>query len=138
MPARVAARQAGEVDLHMHSTASDGALPPAQVVAAAAAVGLSAIALTDHDTMAGVAEAEDAAAALGIRVVRGVELSAHEADREIHLLALHVSNREVIESRLADFREGREERAKSIVDRLRSLGVGVELDTVMEEAAGGW
>ena len=105
---------AGEVDLHMHSTASDGALPPAQVVSAAKAAGLSAIALTDHDTMAGVDEAIAAGATSGVRVVRGVELSAHSGANEIHLLALHVANPEPIEASLAVFRGSRELRAKSI------------------------
>jgi len=132
-----AGSQPGEVDLHMHSTASDGALAPAQVVAAAAGAGLSAIALTDHDTMAGVPEAEAAAASLGIRIVWGVELSAYEGAREIHLLALHVSRPALIESRLAMFRDAREVRARSIVDRLRTLGVELDLEAVLEEAAGG-
>ncbi|MDO8501037.1 MAG: PHP domain-containing protein [Gemmatimonadaceae bacterium] len=137
MPDGATARPPGEVDLHMHSTASDGALAPAKVVDAARAVGLSAIALTDHDTLAGVAEAETAAAPFGIRVVTGVELSAHDGAKEIHLLALHVSRPSVIESRLSGFRDARETRARDIVDKLRRLGVNVDLQAVMEEAAGG-
>ena len=128
---------AGEVDLHMHSTASDGALPPAQVVSAAKAAGLSAIALTDHDTMAGVDEAIAAGATSGVRVVRGVELSAHSGANEIHLLALHVANPEPIEASLAVFRGSRELRAKSIVALLNKLGIHVTLESVMSEAAGG-
>lgn len=126
-----------EVDLHMHSTASDGALPPAEVVAAARAVGLSAIALTDHDTMAGVEEAVHAADQVGIRVVPGVELSAHDGAQEIHILALHVARPGPLESRLAYFRTARELRARSIVERLNALGIGVDYDAVMSEAAGG-
>lgn len=126
-----------EVDLHMHSTASDGALPPAQVVAAAHAAGLSAIALTDHDTMAGIDEAVAAANLVGMRVVHGVELSAHDGPEEIHLLALHVSRRGPLESRLAYFRDGREVRAQRIVARLNELGVPVTVESVMTEAAGG-
>lgn len=127
----------GQVDLHMHSTASDGSLAPARVVDAAHAAGLSAISLTDHDTMAGLPEAEEAAAAFGIRVVAGVELSAHDGAREIHLLALHVGKRELIETRLSGFRDARETRAASIVDKLRHIGIDVNIDTVMAEAAGG-
>jgi len=136
-PAGGAARPAGEVDLHMHSTASDGALSPSAVVAAAGAAGLAAIALTDHDTLAGLAEAERAAASLGIRVVNGVELSAHDGTREVHILALHVTRPMLIESRLVAFREARAIRARDIVDKLRWLGIKVDLDTVMAEAAGG-
>jgi hypothetical protein len=121
----------------MHSTASDGSLAPSAVVEAARAAGLSAIALTDHDTLAGLQEAELAAAPFGIRVVRGVELSAHDGPREIHLLALHVSKPEKLEQELAVFRDAREERAKNIVERLRRLGIDVDLETVMQEAGGG-
>jgi predicted metal-dependent phosphoesterase TrpH len=131
------AAQQAEVDLHMHSTASDGALPPAQVVAAARAAGLAAIALTDHDTMAGVPEAVEAADAVGIRVIPGVELSAHDGAEEIHILALHVKRTGPLESRLAYFRTARELRARKIVERLNSLGISVGYESVVAEAAGG-
>src|SRR5690242_20589614 len=121
----------------MHSTASDGALPPAQVVAAAHAAGLAAIALTDHDTLGGVDEAVTAGSAVGIRVVPGVELSAHDGPNEVHLLALHVSKRGPLETRLAYFRNAREARAQSIVRKLNTLGVNVDIDSVMREADGG-
>jgi predicted metal-dependent phosphoesterase TrpH len=68
------------VDLHMHSTASDGSRAPADVVRAAAKAKLAAIALTDHDTVAGLDEARHAGEALGVRVIPGVELSAVEGD----------------------------------------------------------
>ena len=132
-----AVAQAGEVDLHMHSTASDGALPPEQVVAAAVSAGLAAIALTDHDTMAGVDAAIAAGNVAGIRVVRGVELSAHNGANEIHVLALHVSRPEPIEASLTMFRATRELRAASIVKLLNGLGIAVTLESVMAEAAGG-
>ncbi|MEO5902803.1 MAG: PHP domain-containing protein, partial [Gemmatimonadaceae bacterium] len=134
---RAAVAQSGEVDLHMHSTASDGALAPADVVAAAKNAGLAAIALTDHDTLDGIPEATTAANAVGMRVVPGVELSAHDGAREIHILALHVSNPGALEIRLASFRRSRETRASRIVDRLNEIGVAVELESVMAEAAGG-
>ncbi len=134
---RAAAAQLGEVDLHMHSTASDGALAPADVVVAANNAGLAAIALTDHDTLDGIPEATTAANAVGIRVVPGVELSAHDGAREIHILALHVSNPGPLEIRLASFRRSRETRAKRIVDRLNEIGVALEIESVMAEAAGG-
>lgn len=126
----------GFVDLHTHSTASDGTLPPEQVVAAAHAAGLSALALTDHDTLAGFPAAARAGETLGVRVVPGVELSAHDGNSEIHILALHVTRLAVLESRLETFREGRTLRASQIVDRLRGLGVDISVDTVMQEANG--
>jgi predicted metal-dependent phosphoesterase TrpH len=127
----------GEIDLHMHSTASDGALAPAQVVAAAHAARLSAIALTDHDTMQGLDEAVSAGEALGVRVIRGVELSAHDGPDEIHVLALHVSRPGPLEQSLAGFRAAREQRAHHIVEQLNTLGVPVTIDAVISEAAGG-
>lgn len=132
-----AAALPGEVDLHMHSTASDGSLAPSAVVQAAHAAGLSAIALTDHDTLAGLAEATAEGARLGVRVVRAVELSAHDGSREIHILALHVGHSAPLEASLSAFRDAREARAARIVDQLRSLGVTIFLDAVMAEANGG-
>lgn len=121
----------------MHSTASDGALPPAEVVTAAHAAGIAAIALTDHDTMAGIDEAVAAANAVGMRVVHGVELSAHDGPEEIHLLALHVSVRGPLESHLQQFRDARKVRAQRMVDRLSDLGIPVTMDAVLVEADGG-
>ena len=122
------------VDLHLHSTASDGILPPEQVVAAASRAGISAMALTDHDTLAGVEAAVAAGRAYGVRVVPGVELSAYDGDREVHLLVLHVSRREVIEARLQEFQRTRLRRAEEIVSRLNGAGVPLSFDAVMTEA----
>jgi predicted metal-dependent phosphoesterase TrpH len=134
---RAAVALPGEVDLHMHSTASDGSLPPEEVVAAAKIAGVAAIALTDHDNLDGIPEATRAANAAGIRVVPGVELSAYDGAREIHLLALHVSNPGPLELRLSMFRNARETRAQQIVDQLNRIGVPVTFESVMVEAAGG-
>lgn len=125
------------VDLHMHSTASDGLLAPAAVVAAARAAGLTAIALTDHDTLEGVPEARGAGDAIGMRVVAGVELSAHEGDRELHVLGLHLTRLSVLEDRLAALRTTRRTRAAQIVEKLRALGFPIELDAVWREAGDG-
>lgn len=122
------------VDLHMHSTASDGSLAPEAVVAAAAAASLVAIALTDHDTVAGIGAARDAGARLGVRVVAGVELSATDAGAETHLLGLHLVRLDAIERHLAVFRRTRRERAGRIVERLHELGVPLPLDAVLAEA----
>ncbi len=125
------------VDLHSHSTASDGAVSPTVAVERAHRAGVYALALTDHDTIAGVAEAETAAAAVGLRLVVGAELSAHDGEREIHLLALHIARRDVIESALVRFREQRSERAEEIVRLLQQHGLNVTFDAVLAEAAGG-
>ncbi len=125
------------VDLHMHSTASDGSRAPADVVRAAAAAGLAAIALTDHDTVGGLAEAGAAGTALGVRIVNGVELSAVEGDAETHLLGLHLRDVVVIERELGALRDMRERRGQRIVDKLVALGVQVTFEDVLAQAGGG-
>jgi predicted metal-dependent phosphoesterase TrpH len=125
------------VDLHAHSTASDGSRAPADVIREAKRVGLAAIALTDHDTLDGIAEATRMGAELGVRVVPGVELSAVEGDVETHILGLHLSDTREMEAKLVELREMRRSRAERIVARLNELGVRVELAAVLEQAAGG-
>jgi predicted metal-dependent phosphoesterase TrpH len=125
------------VDLHTHSTASDGILPPEQVVEAAARCGLGAIALTDHDTIAGVPAARAAGERLGIRVVAGVELSAFQEDQEVHLLALHLSQLDALEKRLGELRVLRHTRARQIVEKLNTLGVPLTLEEVLQQCNGG-
>jgi predicted metal-dependent phosphoesterase TrpH len=125
------------VDLHTHSTASDGTLPPEQVIEAAARCGLRAIALTDHDTIGGVAAARSAGDRLGIRVIAGVELSAFKEDHEVHLLALHLTHLEALEKRLLELRAQRFTRAERIVDKLNALGIPVTFDEVLAQANGG-
>jgi predicted metal-dependent phosphoesterase TrpH len=125
------------VDLHVHSTASDGHLPPTAVVEAARTAGLTAMALTDHDTVGGVAEAQAAGERLGVRVVAGAELSAHLFGEEIHLLALHIDRVDVIATELTRFRDDRVTRAEQMVARLGQHGVTVTMDDVLREAAGG-
>jgi predicted metal-dependent phosphoesterase TrpH len=127
----------GFVDLHMHSTASDGSRAPADVIRAAARAKLAAIALTDHDTVAGLAEAERAGEELGVRVIAGVELSAVEGDVETHLLGLHLRDTDVLERALIGLREMRERRARRIVERLDGLGVHITMDAVLAQAADG-
>jgi 3',5'-nucleoside bisphosphate phosphatase len=125
------APNARRIDLHLHSTASDGMLSPAEVVAAAASGGVAVIALTDHDSIAGIAEARRAGAEVAVRIVTGVELSAHDDEREVHVLGLHVERLEALGARLADLARGRHERAREIVERLNAVGVGIEFDDVI-------
>lgn len=126
-----------QVDLHTHSTASDGTLPPEKVVEAAERCGLKAIALTDHDTIAGVPAAREAGERLGIRVITGVELSAFEGDHEVHVLALHLSHLEALQKRLLELRAQRLARAGKIVEKLNALGIGITLDEVLLQSDGG-
>lgn len=122
------------VDLHSHSTASDGSRAPADVVREAKRIGLSALALTDHDTVAGVAEAAATGTELGVRVVAGIELSAVERDTETHILGLHLADLHEMEARLVQLREMRRGRAERMVVRLNELGVRVEFAAVLDQA----
>ena len=133
-PARVGGPEGAHVDLHAHSTASDGSRSPTAVVAAAKAAGLSAIALTDHDTMDGVAEAVAAGDTFGLRVVPGVELSATDDQREVHLLGLHITRPVAIEESLREFRDRRHARAVEIVAKLNALGVPITFEDVLGRA----
>ena len=125
------------VDLHMHSTASDGSVGPADLVAAAHRAGLCAIALTDHDTVDGVLEAQAAGDALGLRVIAGVELSAVDDGDEIHVLGLHLVHPEHIAAALDELKEARRERAKITVETLNALGIPVTLEAVFVAAGVG-
>ena len=125
------------VDLHAHSTASDGSQAPAAAVEAAHKAGLAAFALTDHDTLAGIPEAQEAADHLGIRLVPGVELSVHQGTVEVHLLGLHIRDVAVLQQRLEAIRDQRRTRAIEIVARLNAVGVPLAVDAVLAAAAGG-
>ncbi len=126
------------VDLHLHSTASDGTEAPAHVVRRAADAGLSAIALTDHDTLGGVEEAVAAGASMGLRVVPGCEFSVAARWGEMHLLGYQLPlSSPALDRFLADQREQRRLRAVEIVRRLHRAGIAVTMDDVMREANGG-
>ena len=133
----VPAGLAAFVDLHMHSTASDGSRAPADVVRAASAAGLVGIALTDHDSVAGLAEARAAGEELGVRVVNGVELSAVEGTTETHVLGLHLRDLGVLDRGLAELREMRVRRGERIVERLNELGVSVTFADVLTHSGAG-
>ena len=125
------------VDLHTHSTASDGARAPRDVVRAARELNLSAIALTDHDTVDGLADAADEGRIQGVRVVPGIELSAVEGDSETHVLGLHLQQMGRLDTQLRSLRAMRLTRAERIVARLNELGVRVTLEDVLTQSAGG-
>lgn len=128
---------APHVDLHAHSTASDGSQSPTGAIAAAHHAGLSAFALTDHDTLGGIAEAQIAADAVGLRLVPGVELSVHQDGVEVHLLGLHIRDVDALQGKLERYRDHRRLRAEEMVARLNALGVAVTMEAVLAVAAGG-
>lgn len=127
------------VDLHVHSSCSDGRLTPGDVVEAAASAGLAVLALTDHDTAAGHAEASAAARVAGLEFVPGIELSTHdEVIGATHLLGYHVDGTApTLAAFLAKARDGRRDRAREMVDRLNGLGVEVTVDEVFAQASEG-
>ncbi len=122
------------VDLQVHTTASDGVLAPTAVVEAAVRAKLAAIAITDHDSISGLPEAEEAGARLGVRIVPGVELAAHFESDEYHLLGLHLEDREAIEGDLRAFRQERIARAEEMVRVLNSHDIAVTMDAVLVHA----
>jgi predicted metal-dependent phosphoesterase TrpH len=126
------------VDLHCHSTASDGEYAPAEVARRAHAAGLAAIALTDHDTTGGVPEATRVGEALGVRIVSGCEFSVKAPWGELHLLGYFLPPGHArLEEFLAGTRAARQRRAEQIVAHLRRLGVAIELGDIVRAADGG-
>ena len=117
-------------DLQSHSTHSDGALPPAEVVARAAAAGVELLALTDHDTVAGVAEALAAAREHGIRLSPAAELSSvHGEHEDLHILGYEIDPADpALLAALEDFRADRGRRILAMADRLRELGFALDDD----------
>lgn len=118
------------VDLHMHSTFSDGRYTPTQLVEVAAAKGLAVLALTDHDSWNGVAEAQAAAARLGnIRVLTGVELGTQCENDSVHILGYHVNmNCEPLHAKMDEMRHGRELRLTRMLAKLDGLGYHIEVE----------
>ncbi|WP_019136471.1 PHP domain-containing protein [Cellulomonas massiliensis] len=124
------------IDLHTHSTASDGTQSPAQVVAAAREAGLDVVALTDHDTTAGWAEAAQAAVELGVALVRGTEVSARAQGTSIHLLSyLQDPEHPALAEELGRVRDARVGRARQMVERI-GRDLPVTWDDVLEQVGG--
>ena len=125
------------IDLHSHSTASDGTDPPAEVMRRARAAGLDAFALTDHDTLAGHDEARRAAPG-GLSLITGMELSARLDSRSVHLLSyLPGGASPELAAESQAIRDDRIRRGQAMVQRLRDLGVDVTWEQVAALAAGG-
>jgi predicted metal-dependent phosphoesterase TrpH len=127
-----------KLDLHSHTTASDGTLAPAALVRLAHEAGLTTLAVTDHDTTAGLAEARAAAAAVGIDLVTGVEVGCDMPHGEIHMLGyLFDPEHPALTARLAWLREGRVVRGQEMVAKLTALGVPVAWERVQAIAGSG-
>ena len=129
----------GYVDLHCHSTASDGTLPPREVVRLAKQSNLTALALTDHDTVAGCAEARDEAAKVGIDFLCGIEISAeYPPPGTLHILGYGVDpENPALKSLTETLIAGRDNRNPRIVAKLNEMGVAVTMREWEDEAKGG-
>lgn len=124
------------LDLHIHTTASDGSLTPTQVVQLARKKGFSLIAVTDHDTMGGVAEALEAGKKYNVDVVPGVEISSG-VTLEVHMLGYGMSpEHPVMKAMMEDMRAARVERMERIIENLQKMGVPITVEEV-EAVAGG-
>jgi predicted metal-dependent phosphoesterase TrpH len=123
------------IDLHLHSTASDGTVSPAEVVRHALEGGLTHIALTDHDTAAGVQEAREAARGTGLEVVAGIEVSATWEEGEVHILGYGIDpNHPGILHHGSHAATRREDRMLGMVERLQAQGLPITLEAVEAEA----
>jgi len=126
------------VDLHTHSTASDGSLPPREVVRLARERGLAAVALTDHDTIDGLEEAVAAGAELGVEVIPGVEISAKHPGGSMHILGYFLDwQSRTLAARLAVLQQARAERNPRIIAKLNALGIPLTLAQVEAVSGGG-
>lgn len=125
-----------EVDLHLHTTASDGTLTPTQLVNLCAERGLRVICISDHDTTNGLPEAIQAAAAYpDLAIIPGIELSTDIPGSEIHILGYYVDHYdERLQSILSDFRDGRRNRGRRMVENLNAMGIAVSWGRVQEIA----
>jgi len=128
-----------KADLHVHSTASDGTLTPEALVELAVARGLAVLALTDHDSVEGVASAVAAAEGTGVTVVPAVELSAvGPGGDDVHILGYFIDPDDSrLRGHLAELRTARESRAAAIVSALTQAGYSVDLSEVMKLSGGG-
>lgn len=125
----------GKVDLHTHTTFSDGFYSPEELVIKAKQAGIEVLGISDHDNIAGILEATEIGKKIGVEVIPGVEISSDIKDREIHILAyfFEPENPE-LERYLSFFREERLKRAIRIVNKLRSIGFDLSIDDVLERA----
>jgi len=121
------------IDLHLHTTASDGRCSPAELVSRAAAAGLTTIAVTDHDTVGGCREAATACAAAGLKFVNGIEATAVRYGGDVHVLGYFVDvDSPALQTFLAAQRQQRVERVREMVARLQGAGISLDADAILQ------
>ncbi len=126
------------VDLHLHSTYSDGSNTPVEIVERAVDIGLTGIALTDHDTLDGIPEAAIAAKSHSLRFIGGTELSVMWKDQSMHMLVYFLDpGSGPLQDRMVELRSSRHQRNIQIADKLQGLGLNVTIEDATKEAGGG-
>ncbi len=121
------------IDLHTHSTASDGSFTPSELAREAARAGVAAIALTDHDSVSGVAEITSAGEECGLEVIAGVELSTEYEDEEVHVVGLFIDpENEALSEQLRRFVDNRNNRNKQMIEKLAEAGFSITPEAVYE------
>jgi predicted metal-dependent phosphoesterase TrpH len=127
-----------KADLHVHTTASDGLLSPEEVIKWAAHKKLSAVAITDHDTVKGVQPAIDISKQYNIEVVPGIEFSSEHMDEEIHILGYYIDyNKSWLKEKLDEMYQSRYTRAVKMIDKLKDIGIDITLEQVKRIAESG-
>lgn len=129
------------VDLHVHSTESDGTFTPEEVVLAAKEAGLSALALTDHDTASGVRKAQAAAEKCGIELIPGIELSTQyqipsskKEEKEVHVVGLYIDpDNATLQQKTKEFRDCRDSRNEKMVEALQKEGFSITMEALLAE-----
>ena len=126
------------LDLHLHTTHSDGSFTPTEVVTMAHRAGVTALAITDHDIMTGVPDAMAAGHQYGIEIISGVEISSLAGDSEVHILGYFLDRQDSdLLARLKVLRDGRHRRNPLIIERLQTLGIDITYDEVRALAGDG-
>lgn len=126
-----------EVDLHVHSTASDGTFSPKEIIEMAIGKNLKAIALTDHDNIDGLKEAQEIANKYNFELINGIEFSCNESGKEVHILGYFLNlDDQLFLSRINELLESRVERNKKIIEKLNKNGIIIKLTDVKKEAKG--
>jgi len=126
------------IDLHMHTTASDGRCSPEELVSRARGAGITALAVTDHDTMAAVPAAAAAACRLGLEFLPGIEITSVSSGKDVHVLGYFLApDSPGLSDLISDQRRRRVERAREIGDRLARMGAAIDVEALVAAAAGG-
>jgi predicted metal-dependent phosphoesterase TrpH len=129
---------AGYVDLHLHTTASDGVLRPSEIVKYAKTKGLRAIAITDHDTVEGCEEGLAEGERIGFEVIPGIEISAEHSPGSMHILGFFLDiNHPLLTERLKYLQKARAERNPKITEKLNQLGIDITFEEVLRASGGG-